>query len=123
VPKGQDILTAMVRERLIALRDAHRLSDAGWARAARQRQQDVSRFVHADMKYPPLDFLESLARVFDHTLADVLAKDAAKSEKPEWQMRVLVALKAMTPTERHAFETLLTRGTPESDTAPRRARR
>lgn len=122
MPKGRDILTAIVRDKLVALRNAHGLNDSAWARAARLRQQDVSRFVHAQMKYPPLDFLDALARVFNRTLADILAEEMPKSEMPEWQSRVLVALRAMDPSDRHAFEQLISRPT-TGGTGPRRGRR
>jgi transcriptional regulator with XRE-family HTH domain len=123
VPKAKDILTARVRERLAALRDAHGLTDSGLARAAHQRQQDVSRFFNGDMKFPPLDFMHALSQVFDRTLADVLAMDVTRTEKPEWQARVIVALKAMQPSERLAFETLLTRGKGGAENGLRRGRR
>lgn len=117
------MLTAMVRERLAVLRESHGLTVTGMARAARQRQQDVSRFFNADMKFPPLDFLDALAKVFNVTLADILGMDATKPEVPEWQARVVIALKAMEAQERIAFETLLTRGRPANGTAPPRGRR
>lgn len=99
--------TAKVRERLAALRDDYKLSDAGLARAAGLRQQDVSRFFNGDMKFPPLDFLDALARVFHLTLADVLAKDLPAPSLTNGQMQVLVSLKTMKTSERVAFEALM----------------
>lgn len=101
------MITARLRERLIALRDEHRLSDSAWARAAGQRQQEVSRFVNADMKFPPLDFLDALCRVFHYSLADVLAKDLPPPTLTKTQSQFLVNLKAMSAAERNAFETLM----------------
>ncbi len=103
------MLTAQLRDRLIGLRDEHGLSDSGWARAAKQRQQDVSRFVNAQMKYPPLDFLDSLCRVFHRTLSEVLAQDIPPATLTKAQSQWLVRLKTMTPSERNAFETLMER--------------
>jgi transcriptional regulator with XRE-family HTH domain len=123
VAKGRDLLTALVRQRLAAVRDAYGLTDAGMARAAHQRQQDVSRFFNGDMKFPPLDFMNALCLVVNLTLADVLRDELPKPELPEWQMRVLATMKAMSPTDRHAFETLMDRGKKPNGTARPRGRR
>lgn len=101
--------TAKVRERLAALRDDAGLSDTGLARAAGLRQQDVSRFFTGDMKFPALDFMDALARVFHYTLADLLAKDLPAPSLSKWQIDVLAGLKAMKPVERAAFESLMAR--------------
>jgi transcriptional regulator with XRE-family HTH domain len=107
VPKGKDLLTLRLRERLIALRDQARISDAGIARAAHLRQQDVSRFMLGDMKFPPLDFLDALARVFEHTLPELLAKDVPTSSLTASQRSILATMKTMKPAERVAFESLI----------------
>lgn len=101
------MLTAQVRERLIALRDQHGLTDAGWARAAGEVQQEVSRFTTGEMKMPKLDFMDKLARVFHRTLADVLAEDLPPATLTENQVKVLAGLKAMKPSERAHFEGLV----------------
>lgn len=101
--------TAKVRERLATLRDDCRLSDSGLARAAGLRQQDVSRFFTGDMKFPALDFMDKLARVFHYTLADVLAKDLPAPSLTKSQTQVLVSLRAMKPSDRASFEALLVR--------------
>lgn len=101
--------TARVRERLAALRDDVGLSDAALARAAGLRQQDVSRFFTGEMKFPALDFMDAIARVFHYTLADVLAKDLPAPSLTNGQTQVLAHLKAMKPAERVAFEALVVR--------------
>lgn len=104
------MLTLRLRERLTALRDQARMSDSALARAANQRQQDVSRFMLGDMKYPPLDFMDALARVFQYTLPELLAKDVPPAGLSESQRSVLAAMKAMQPVERSAFENLILKG-------------
>lgn len=116
-------MTAKVRDRLAALRDAYGLTDTGIARAAHLRQQDVSRFFNGDMKYPPLDFLDAICRVVHRTLADILNHEASKPALPAWQIRVLAHLSALDPSERIAFETLLTRGPAAGGSGRRRGRR
>ena len=101
------MLTVRVRERLIALRDEHGLTDAGWARAAGEVQQEVSRFTTGDMKMPKLDFMDRLARVFHRTLADVLADDLPLATLTVNEVKILAGLKAMKPVERAGFETLV----------------
>ena len=103
--------TALVRDRLAALRDEYGLTDAALARAAGLRQQDVSRFFNRDMKFPPLDFLDALARVFHYSLADLLAKDLPAPSLTKGQQEILISLKALTPSERASFENLLVRRT------------
>jgi transcriptional regulator with XRE-family HTH domain len=122
VAKTKDMLTEQVRARLATLRDETHISEAAIARTAGLVQQEVNRFFTGDMKLPRLDFMDAIARVFDRTLADVMAMDATKVERPEWQVRVLIALKAMEPTERHAFERLIDRPR-AAGTARPRARR
>lgn len=107
MPKGKDLLTLRVRERLIALREHAGMTDTGLARAAGQRQQDVSRFMLGDMKYPPLDFLDALARVFQYTLPELLAKDLTPNGLTETQRAILATMKTMNATERVAFESLI----------------
>lgn len=119
MPKGKDLLTLRLRERLIALRDQAGMSDAGIARAAHQRQQDVSRFMLGDMKYPPLDFLDALARVFQYTLPELLTKDVAPSTLTESQRAILATMKGMDPVQRVAFESLILKR-PPNGTARRR---
>lgn len=101
------MLTARVRQRLIALRDQHGLTDAGWARAAGEIQQEVSRFTTGDMRFPRLDFLDHLARVFHLTLAEVLSEDLPPATLSEGQVQILAGLKAMKPSERVGFEALV----------------
>lgn len=101
--------TAKVRERLAALRDDFGLTDTGLARAAVLRQQDVSRFFNGEMKFPALDFMDKLARVFHCTLADLLAKDLPAPSLTKSQTQILVSLKSMTPADRASFEALLVR--------------
>lgn len=120
MPKGKDLLTSRVRERLIALRDQAGMTDTGLARAAQQRQQDVSRFMLADMKYPPLDFLDALARVFHYSLVDLLAKDVPPATLTESQRAILATLKAMDAGTRVSFETLILK--PKVGTARRDGR-
>lgn len=69
------MLNTLLRTRVLSLMRANGLSQAALSRAARVRQQDVSRFLTDDMVNPSLDFLDRLARVFQFTLADLLAKD------------------------------------------------
>lgn len=107
MPKGKDLLTLRLRERLIALRDHSGMTDTGLARASGQRQQDVSRFMLGYMKYPPLDFLDALARVFQYTLPELLAKDIAPSSLTESQRAILAAMKGMKSSQRVAFENLI----------------
>lgn len=101
------MLTQRLRERLVALRDQAGLSDSALARAAHQRQQDVSRFMLGDMKYPPLDFMDALARVFHHSLPDLLAKDVPPPAITASEQSILAAMKGMKPTQRVAFESLI----------------
>lgn len=101
------MLLAQARERLIALRDQHGLTDTGWARAAGLVQQEVSRFTTNEMKFPRLDFMDKLARVFHYTLADILAKDLPRPSLSKQQITVLANLKALKPSQRDAFEALL----------------
>jgi|GEM_PF-5457371 len=102
-------MTARVRERLAALRAQCEMTESGLARAAHLRQQDVNRFFHGDMKYPALDFMDAIARVFHHSLADVLAEDMPKPSLTESQREIVANLKAMEPVERAAFEKLIRR--------------
>ena len=101
--------TAKVRERLAALCADYKLSRAGLARASGFRQQDVNRFFNGEMKFPALDFMDKLARVFHYTLADLLAKDLPAPSLTKSQTQVLVSLKAMNVADRASFETLLVR--------------
>lgn len=101
------MLLQRLRERLIALRDQNQLNDTGWARAAGEVQQEVSRFTTGDMKLPKLDFLNNLAQVFHRTLPDLLAEDVPPATLTESQVRILAALRAMKPSDRAAFETLI----------------
>jgi transcriptional regulator with XRE-family HTH domain len=101
------LLTLRLRERLRVLRDQAGMTDAGMARAAQLRQQDVSRFMLGDMKFPPLDFLDALARVFQYTMCDLLAKDIAPSTLTESQRAIVATLKTLPAHERMAFENLI----------------
>lgn len=103
------MLTLRLRDRLIALRDHAGLNDSALSRAAHQRQQDVSRFMLGDMKYPPLDFMDALCRVFNYSLAELIAKDIAPSQLTESERAVVAALKTMKNGERVAFENLILR--------------
>lgn len=107
MPKGKDLLAQRLRERLIAMRDDAGLTDTGWARAAGEVQQEVSRYTTGQMKFPRLDFVNKLAGVFHRTVADVLAEDLPPATLTESQVRVLAGLKAMKPTERANFEALI----------------
>lgn len=107
--KTKDMLTERVRARLATLRDEAQISEAAIARATGLVQQEVNRFFTGDMKLPRLDFMDAIARVFHTTLADLIALEMPKPEMPEWQLNVLIALKAMEPSERHAFERLIQR--------------
>lgn len=101
------MLTQRLRERLTALRDQAGMSDSAVARAAALRQQDVSRFMLGRAKFASLDFLDALARVFQYTLPELLAKDIAPSTLTETQRAILATMKAMETTERVAFESLI----------------
>lgn len=79
------------------------------ARAADLRQQDVSRFFTGQMKYPPLDFLDAICRVFQYTLADVLAKELPRPSLTSTQIDLLAAVKAMSPADRAAVERVVLR--------------
>jgi hypothetical protein len=105
-------MTTALRLRLVDLRNTHQLTNAGWARAAKQNPKDVSRFALGDMTFPPLDFLDSLSRVFHVTLAELLAADAPKASLTNAQMAVLDALAKMNPADRHMFERLIQMGQP-----------
>lgn len=83
------------------------MSEISVARAAGQRQQDVSRFFLGQMKFPPLDFLDALARVFHFSLADLLAEELPKPSLSEKQRRILATIRGMQPKQREGFETLL----------------
>lgn len=112
-PQERDQLTLLLRARLLALRDAHQLSDSAWARAAHLRQQDVSRFTRGAMTFPALDFLDALCRVFQLSLCDCLADDIPTPALTKAELELLVNVRAMAPADRHAFERLA---------APRRPR-
>jgi transcriptional regulator with XRE-family HTH domain len=101
------MLLEQARERLIVLRNQHGLTDAGWARAAGLVQQEVSRFTTREMKFPKLDFMDKLARVFHCTLADVLAKDLPRPSLSKQQITILANLKGMKPAQRAALEEFL----------------
>jgi hypothetical protein len=120
--KGKDLLFERLKERLIALRDENHLTDTGWARAAGEVQQEVSRFTTNEMKFPRLDFLDNLARVFHRTLPDLLAEDVPPATLTESQVQILSGLKSMKPSERAHFEGLV-RGKAASGTGRRRGSR
>jgi transcriptional regulator with XRE-family HTH domain len=103
------MLTAQVRNRLLALRTETGLSETALARAAGQVQQEVNRFFTGDMKLPKLDFLDSMARVFHYTLADLLAKDMPPRTMTKQELTILVNLQAMKPSDRLSFENLISR--------------
>lgn len=109
VAKTKDMLTARVRERLVALRDEHQMSEAAIARATGLVQQEVNRFFTGDMKLPRLDFMDAICRVFHYTLADVLAKDLPKPSLTKTETTILAQLKGMKPRDRENFESILTR--------------
>lgn len=86
------------------------MTDAAWARAAHLRQQDVSRFTTGKMAFPPLDFLDDLARVFDRTLATLLVDDQPLQTTgftlTKVELELIVNLRGMDPEDRHAFQRL-----------------
>lgn len=101
--------TERVRARLAALRDQHGISEAGIARATGFRQQKINDFFNGQMKFPALDFMDAIARVFHHTLADLLAQDLPAPSLTNGQLRIIIALKAMKSSERVSFESLILR--------------
>lgn len=109
VAKGKDLLTLRVRERLIALRNHAGMTDSSLSRAANLRQQDVSRFMLGEAKYPAMDFMDALCRVFNYTLAELLDKDIAPSQLTESERAIVAAMKAMTNGDRASFENLILR--------------
>lgn len=84
--------------------------DMQWSdviRASGQLQQDVSRFNKGQMKYPPLTFLDSLARVFHLTLADLLADELPEPSLTAQERRVLAHWKSLGTVKAAAFESLI----------------
>lgn len=102
--------TELVKQRLVALMEEHEISQAGVARAIGVRQQKVNLFFDNQMKFPALDFLDAMARVFHHTLADLLAKDLPPPSITKTQQQVLARWKAMDAFERRSFEVVMDRG-------------
>lgn len=102
--------TERVRQRLLALMTEHDISQAGVARAIGVDQQKVNLFFKDQMKFPALDFMDAMARVFHHTLADLLAKDLPPPTLTKVQQQLLARWKTMDALERHAFETAMDRG-------------
>jgi transcriptional regulator with XRE-family HTH domain len=101
-------LNNRVRRRLKALMQEHGLSQTGLARAAHQRQQDVNRFMSARSVYPSLHFLDQLARVFQYTLADLLAADLPQPSLTSEELTLLVGYRATkNPVHRSAVMALL----------------
>lgn len=98
------------------------LTQAALARASGERQQDVNRFFTDQMKYPPLDFLDNLARVFQVTLADVLADELPRPALTDVQVRLLAQLQGMDPKDRWAIEHVVARAGASESTRPRRRR-
>lgn len=99
--------TERVRERLAALRDQFHISEAGIARTTGFRQQKVNDFFNGQMKFPALDFMDAIARVFHYTLADLLAKDLPPSTLTSTERAILSNLKQMETAQRVAFENLI----------------
>lgn len=96
-------LNVRIRSRIQKLMRAHGLSQAALARATGERPQDINRFLTDDMAYPPLDFLDRLARVFHYTLADLLAKDLPPARLTPDEVTLLARYRATTSArDRHA---------------------
>ena len=104
---GQDWETRTLRDRLVALRDAHRLTDASWARAAQQDPYDVRRFVQGKTVSPSLGFLSSLCRALETTLAAVLAGDAVQPTRKQAELDLLARWAGMSARDHQAFEHLM----------------
>lgn len=109
--RGKDHLTARVRERLAALLKQHQLTESAVARATGERQQDVNRFFQGEWKNPPLQFLDSLARVFHYTLADLMRDELPKPSLTEAEIGLLATWRTMKPGDRVAFDALIRRKT------------
>lgn len=105
--KAGDPIASRLRLRIDGLR---RQMDMQWSdvvRASGQLQQDVSRFSTGQMKYPPLTFLDSLARVFHLTLADLLADELPEPSLTAQERRVLAHWKSLGTVQAAAFESLI----------------
>jgi transcriptional regulator with XRE-family HTH domain len=109
------VLNTLVRRRLQTLMDQHHLTQADVSRAADERPQDVNRFLTGDMAFPSLDFLDKLARVFQLTLADLLAAELPRPAVNGDELTLLTRYRAMADLgQRQAVMSLLN--------APRRKR-
>jgi hypothetical protein len=71
------------------------------------------------MVFPPLDFLDSLSRVFQVTLASALGADAPKPALPQWKIDVLAAFENMPARDRQAFEHLMRLAQPRGGRRPK----
>lgn len=107
MPKGKDIATERVIARLEALRDQYGVTEAGIARATGYRQQKINDFFNRQIKFPALDFMDAIARVFHYTLADMLAQDLPPPTLTKGQLQFLVNLKTLKKPDQHLFEVMM----------------
>jgi transcriptional regulator with XRE-family HTH domain len=72
-----DPLTLRIRERLQAAMKHHGMTQIELVRRSGATPQAVQRFLAGQSPYPPLSFLDQLARVFGWTLLEMLADEIA----------------------------------------------
>lgn len=73
VPKRRDRLAEALRQEIVTLMKHHgEMKQIELARRAGEDQQRVHKFVKGQMPYPPLEFLDTLFKVFGVTLVDGL---------------------------------------------------
>lgn len=102
-------LNQRVRARLVALMDQTGVSQSGLARATGYRQPVINRFFTGQMKYPPLDFLDAMARVFEYTLADLLHQELPPPTLTPVERDVLATWRTLDAGDRGAFGRLMLR--------------
>ena len=101
----------LVRSRIIRLRDKHGLTDVALAKAAKLTQSEVSRFTTGRAQLPTLDFLDTLCRVFDLTLADMLTGSdfPAGESLSKAEQAHLIKLRTLDDDERALVEEMAAR--------------
>lgn len=100
--KKSGALTTALRVRFRRLYEDAELTQDQFAERAGSTQSDVSRFLTGQMVYPPLEFLDGLAKVFGLRLSDLIA-EAQQDKKPAItpaEFRVLRAWAALPPDAR-----------------------
>jgi hypothetical protein len=101
------MLNDRIHTRLTALMRQHQVDQTQLSRAAQQSRRDVNRFFTKAMVYPSLDFLDALARVFDQTLADLLAKDLRTSSLTGEEVSILAGWRSASEADRQIVRRLL----------------